>query len=165
MKKLILIIAVVILYSNMGQAQEYRPLAGFCKDTLAYLKTNFIDNKSRYIGQKLEKLILDYEILLANTPPMGTNEGGGGVDPSYICGITLFYLHSIKMDQYRDAQKPFYRLRIYFAPPYCQEENPIARKMIEMRNRKNAILYYLKDYIIEKIVLVKVKGREVTLFE
>ena len=56
--KTCLILVVVVFGSIAIQAQQrYIPLKEFQGDTLRYMIVNFVENKERYIGQKVDSLL------------------------------------------------------------------------------------------------------------
>ncbi|MCD8186536.1 MAG: hypothetical protein LUD68_08890 [Rikenellaceae bacterium] len=101
--------------------QEYRPLETFNKDTISYLKYNFIERKDVYIGKELKVVIEDYEIFPFNfstrRTPLSAPDSKG---QSFIYGISLWY-HG-KRDKHPNG-----RLYIKFKEPYIDAEE--FRKM------------------------------------
>lgn len=58
MKKLLLLIAFIAGLSKVcAQSYTYHPLKEFRGDTIAFLKQNFYDQRSYFIGKKFEVLI------------------------------------------------------------------------------------------------------------
>ena len=68
MKTAFLILAVALFSSIATQAQKnYIPLKEFQGDTLKYMIVNFLENKERYIGQKVDSLLNDLEFEIETT--------------------------------------------------------------------------------------------------
>ncbi len=57
-----LVIAGCTTMKKQVGSRKYRPLSQFNKDTIAYLRYNFITNKEKYVNKKIALLAKDLEI-------------------------------------------------------------------------------------------------------
>ncbi len=92
MKKLLALIVLLLGFTDT-QAQNftYRPLKEFHGDTIAFLKSNFYDQRSYFAGKKFGVLL---ELYMRDMPLKGCYAHGTSPfrDPdneSYICGAWL----------------------------------------------------------------------------
>ena len=93
--KTCLILVVVVFGSIAIQAQQrYIPLKEFQGDTLRYMIVNFVENKERYIGQKVDSLLNDLEFEISTT----FWPNGDPMDGLKIKGLKFSYVnhHQIK---------------------------------------------------------------------
>ena len=152
MKKLILI-AAFMLAGFKAKAQEYRSMEQFGLDTIAYLQYNFIDRRDQYIGQKLEKLVYDYELFWHMSTIATYPFAPGANGESYVLGISVAYLYGIEMQAYRKKGIPYAYLHIYFFPPYM--DNDVARELMPDPDDDRAWALRMGDLIIERIELME----------
>lgn len=94
--------------------QAYRRLSTFQGDTIAYLRYNFDQNKQRYIGQPLLKLLEDYEVGygFTNALPRDKNVVNNAVISPW------------RSRKYNDAW-----IKVTFRQPLSFEINPIIREV------------------------------------
>lgn len=155
MKRILLIItALVFSLSVLSAQQPYRAWSTFGSDTMSYLKTNFVDNKSRYVGKKLEVLLRDYEFPLINTPIVGTSPWIDPQGKSYVNRFCMFYLYPGDINRYMDARRPVYGLNIYFPPPYTQDQYALSNKVFDAGQSKDKIILLIGNFIIQDIQLI-----------
>ena len=92
MKKLLLLIAFIAGLSKVcAQSYTYHPLKEFRGDTIAFLKQNFYDQRSYFIGKKFEVLINQYiwEMPLKDCESQGTSPYIDPKGKTYLCGAWL----------------------------------------------------------------------------
>lgn len=92
MKKIIITPILIILLASCGTFKHsskvnpnYKQLSTFKSntitiigaDTAEYLKYNFIENKDRYIGKKLESVLNDVNIKIESISPIIAQDHGG----------------------------------------------------------------------------------------
>lgn len=152
MKKLILFFGIICL-SFSAKAQEERPfksISTFAGDTIAYMRYNFIENKQRYIGQKLEKFIEDYELAYENTVPI-PDEGG------VIDGVIITPWRAIGSHPRWDRGDSTAMFEITFREPLVLERNPRIQKIrwgsIQLENDYWLVAMKMKDAVIGDIIL------------
>lgn len=86
MRKFIIILTTIWSCTSLSLSaqQQYRSFSTFDGDYIAYMKYNFEQNKQRYIGQKLDKLMEDYELeygFVITRPENGTTVNGIVISP------------------------------------------------------------------------------------
>ena len=155
-----MIFIVLVLVSGSVQAQkEYKPLSSFNGDTIEFLRYNFRENKNRYIGQKFEKLLKDYEKELPIKTCLHNFKRTEKNKPGKIYRVVLGYLDYDQDLIYYRADKPYYYLIIKFSPALELMKNPTADNtelppfanfIIEEEN-KHIVAHRMKDAIISDI--------------
>lgn len=120
MKKAIIIIVITLFWVSAANAQKsvnYVSFANSNNDTLQYLKNNFENQKTKYIGQPLSKIFNDLELKILDLFPINrVAPGMTGMDKRNIAGISLsFYNPSeYKRKTYEDRQyMKLYSVTIY----------------------------------------------------
>ncbi len=108
MKKLLTFLLVLSSYG--AAAQEYRPMAEFGTDTIAYMQYNFIDRQDQYIGKPLAVLLNDYELCLMINSSQSYLYAPGANGKSWIDGAYVDYSHTRD-----DYTKPYGVL--FISPP------------------------------------------------
>ena len=142
------------IFSNVAvQAQKnYIPLKEFKGDTLNYMIVNFLENKERYIGQKVDSLLNDLEFEISTT----FWPNGDPMDGLKIKGLKFSYVnhHQIKKIS-REGGGEYYVLFIRFAPPYIKAYSDWRK--IGGAYWKKAYRDFVKEYIIKDIEIERIK--------
>ena len=156
--KIFLILAMAIFSNMAAQAQKnYIPLKEFQGDTLKYMIVNFLENKERYIGQKVDSLLNDLEFEISTT----FWPNGDIMDGNKMTGLKFSHLshHQIKKIA-REGGGVYYVLHIRFikfSPTYTCIKTYKDWQKIGGAYWKKAYRDFVKDYIIENITLERVE--------
>lgn len=147
MKKILIVLVAIIAAggSASGQGAPYRPWSEFNRDTLFYLKANFHDNKARYIGQKLEKVLNDYELPLKDAIVFPSNKAARE-------RISLLYVDSDDEIRYYYQKIPLHVVRVKFVEPTAAPPSPYVGLTLLPPPREYAM--QLKDAIVADVEVV-----------
>ena len=151
--KIFLILAMAIFSNMAAQAQKnYIPLKEFQGDTLKYMIVNFVENKERYIGQKVDSLLNDLEFEISTT----FWPNGDIMDGNKMTGLRFSHLshHQIRKIS-REGGGEYYVLFIRFAPPYIKAYSDWRK--IGGAYWKKAYRDFVKEYIIKDIEIERIK--------
>lgn len=153
MKKLLALIVLLLGFTDT-QAQNfmYRPLKEFHGDTIAFLKSNFYDQRSYFAGKKFGVLL---ELYMRDMPLKGCYAHGTSPfrDPdneSYICGAWLRPMENSLLP--RDASGAIYAATfdIDFATPYISSYYAFGKSLPD-KVTPYGIASLLKDFVIKDI--------------
>jgi hypothetical protein len=147
--KTIILFFFLSLTALTVKGQEYRPLPTFDTDTVAYYRYNFIENKDRYVGQRFEKLLADYELGIFNSSLIETSPF---IDPEakrYLQGAVIMY--------YPDAgnRAKHFIMHLYFYIDEKIDAEPLNRSLEAHRYGKSFWWEFLKDYVIKEITVTE----------
>ena len=156
--KIFLILAVALFSSIATQAQKkYISLKEFQGDTLRYMIVNFVENKERYIGQKVDSLLNDLEFEISTTFwPIGDI-----MDGHKMIGLKFSYVnhHQIKKIS-REGGGEYYVLYIQYiklSPTYTCIKTYSDWRKIGGAYWKKAYRDFVKEYIIKDIKIERIK--------
>ena len=149
-KTLLSLIILVLGVTGTRAQQRYIPLKEFQGDTVRYMIVNFVENKNRYIGQKVDSLFkdLEFEIItsfMSSCKPM---------DNYKINGLKFSHHNHRQQVELHKNGEGYYLLYIRFAPPYT------ATKTLDKWSQIKGVYWnkerrdFMKDYIIKDIELV-----------
>lgn len=153
MKKLLLLIAFIAGLSKVcAQSYTYHPLKEFRGDTIAFLKHNFYDQRSYFIGKKFEVLINQYiwEMPLKDCESQGTSPYIDPKGKTYLCGAWLRSMECTPVRSDTACAVNTASIVVTFVPPYTVDDDVFCY------NQPDDITPYgvanlLKDYIIKDI--------------
>ena len=170
--KIFLILAMAIFSNMAAQAQKnYIPLKEFQGDTLKYMIVNFVENKERYIGQKVDSLLNDLEFEISTTFwPTGDIMDGNIWPPAEEMdrwktkGLKFSYINHHQIKKMRNEGRiEYYILYIQFNIHYSKVRKDWDK--IKGTYWKKAYRDFVKDYIIENIKLEKITVDIFTIIE
>ena len=148
MKTTFLILVILVFGSVIAPAQQrYIPLKEFQGDTVRYMIVNFVENKNRYIGQKVDSLLKDLEFeittsFMSNCDPM---------DNYKINGLKFSHHNDRQQTELFKKGERYYLLYIRFAPPYTKTLDKWSQIKGVYWNKERRD--FMKDYIIKDIKL------------
>jgi len=148
-KTLLSLIILVLGVTGTRAQQRYIPLKEFQGDTVRYMIVNFVENKNRYIGQKVDSLFkdLEFEIItsfMSSCKPM---------DNYKINGLKFsHHNHRQQVELYKKGEG-YYLLNIRFAPPYTETKTLDKWDQIKGVYWNKERRDFMKDYIIKDIKL------------
>ena len=135
-----------------AQSFTYHSMKEFKGDTIAFLKQNFHQQRSYFVGKKFGELL---ELYMREMPLKGcyVHNTSPSVDPnneSYICGAWLRPMENSFLP--RDTMKAVYAVTfdVDFMPPYVDSFYDFGKSLPDNIS-PYGIAYKLKDYIIKDI--------------
>jgi len=150
MRTTFLILAILISGITGTRAQQrYIPLKEFQGDTVRYMIVNFVENKNRYIGQKVDSLFKDLEFEITTSFTSDCNH----LDKYKINGLKFSHHNHRQQVELHKNGEGYYLLYIRFAPPYT------ATKTLDKWSQIKGVYWnkerrdFMKDYIIKDIKL------------
>jgi len=156
MRTVLFILVILVLgITNTRAQQRYIPLKEFQGDTVKYMQVNFVENKNRYIGQKVDSLLKDLEFEII-TSFMAIRDPMDGLVKNGMYGFKIKGLkfshhnHRQQVELYKKGEK-YYLLYIRFAPPYTRVGNEWEQIKGVYWNKERRD--FMKDYIIKDIEL------------
>lgn len=159
MKKTLILI-VITLFSVIGtNAQKsvgYVSLANSSNDPAQYLINNFENQKAKYIGQPLSKILNDLELKISTHSAISRVASGmTGRDKRYIAGINLNFYDMSEFRKKTNAERKtmkFYAITIYTKELLLSEEYySLIRKNLLYSIEDLRALYAGKNYLVDKI--------------
>lgn len=162
MKKVIILIVITLfsmVTTNAQKSANYVSLVNSNNDPAQYLKNNFENQSTKYIGQPLSKIFNDLDLkILSSSPINRVAPGMTGRDKKYIAGIYLcFYDRNEFMKKTKEERKQMkcYALMIY-------TKDLLLRSEYETLLFKNPLnidadikaLYLSKNYLVDKIEVI-----------
>jgi len=114
LKTALAIITLMYATRNFADGQTYKKLKDFNKDTAAYLKLNFIDHKSQYIGSPVNVLMSALEIPIAQFYPIDVN------NKPYVNSFSFLFYNDVDRRAMVNGHS-FVGLAITFAPPISDD--------------------------------------------
>ena len=147
-----LLVAIGILGTNYQEKtkEDTLTIAQCGNDTVQYIMRNFKENKQRYIGQKVEKLLdeLDFEIRDFHLVPADIKEFAAKESR----GFSFSYLFPIQKYNKNKQKEAYYVIQVCFKSPWH----------IDSKSWKNTGAYWkkihydtIKDETIEDILIFK----------
>ena len=126
----------------------HRPLSEFGTDTIRYMRANFEENKSRYIGRPLGLLLDDLDVKIVGFRVDYTIWDPGEVS-GMINGLAVYYNLNIYWPP------PCVYLLIVFEPPYTKS----VRLCDDLENRygrrwRPEFYDLFKDFVVKDILIV-----------
>jgi hypothetical protein len=150
MKKLIILIILIVSFSvNVISQLPYRPLSDYNGNKAAYLKYNFDERGSVYVGNTFENLLNNVELApLGYIRFMAESKND---NQTYILGITVFFsnYYSNNFSPLNDNY-----LTIWWETPFLLDEIKEVEKQYPANNWVVQHYNYFKD---KRIKLIKFK--------
>ena len=143
------------------QAQQKVTLAQCQGDTVAFVKQNFVDGKSRFIGQPFSKIIDEWraqipvaKITFSNTGNWPTKES----EKYLVKGAYLDFITEREQNLRGMRKEPYISMSIQFAPPFYKKIDDYWQLQEQEDMQLGPQLYeQIKDYIVESIAVVEMK--------
>jgi hypothetical protein len=122
--------------------KKYRPLSEFNKDTIAYLRYNFITNKDKYVNKKVSLLVKDLEIQVKSftLDHDGRTHSSDGVNLNFD-DLDMLIIKAPAMN----PNEPFLNLTFINSMP-----DSIALPMLKRGNQK--FTKEERDYLGEQVI-------------
>lgn len=124
MKRLLIIIGILLLcIICQGQKKNndrHVSIADCGGDTLRYIEVNFLQNKDRYIGLKVDSLFKDLEIPIKFFGPTGTRY-------RKINGMRWTYLSGSERTAFEKSGKTYYYIYIEFEGPFTVDRDEFLK--------------------------------------
>ncbi len=161
MKRIVIVLLLALFATTAVQAQKRVTLKQCNGDTVAYITQNFVEGKSRFIGQPFSKVIKEWESQI----PIGRLVFGG-TDPwaleesqrDLVNGASLYFITERESNLRTRQKEPYYSLTITFSPPYYQKLDDLYDIRDQEGIELGPKLYDLiKDYIVENLTIVEMK--------
>jgi hypothetical protein len=151
MKKTIILTLFLALAFTAQAQQDYRPWKDFDGDTLRYLKANFEENSSRYVGQPFERVINAYEL-----PLRDVNLGGEAYSVKH---VQLFYMAQHEALAAFLKGRELHLLLVYFEEPFVSTHHSPLQKQLpngqwDQDRDPMAIAMKMKNCIVSKIEIL-----------
>ena len=156
MKRLVFITSVLLLciicQGQKKSSGRHVSLADCGGDTLRYIEVNFLQNKDRYIGLKVDSLFKDLEIPIKFFGPTGTRY-------RKINGMRWTYLSGSERDDYEKSGKTYYYIYIMFEEPYTVNDDVFFKLGGAYWREKHR--NFFKDFVIKDFLIwVKPAGKK-----
>lgn len=113
----ILLIAALTIY---GQA-PHKSLYVCDYDTIEYVSYNFSENKARYIGQRVEKLLNELNFPIRFFHPLSPDSLPDTTQRDKINGLFIHYLSQDEIARYAKLNELEIGIRIHFEEPWIKE--------------------------------------------
>lgn len=160
MKTIVLIISIFVGIQVFAQNGEYKSLEQCKNDTITYVKYNFKENKSRYVGKPMKFLLdeIDLEMMTNDFYTSATGPYVTADHQSKINGLFLCYLQYFEVENYETDKRLFYVVLITFqVPPYTHDDEEfwaLTNKYDEDDFSWRPDFYDLfKEYVVKDIIL------------
>ena len=144
MKRLLFITSVLLLciicQGQKKSSDRHVSLADCGGDTLRYIEVNFLQNKDRYIGLKMDSLFKDLEIPIKYFGPISTRY-------NKVNGMALTYLSGNERDDFKKTDKIYYYIYITFEEPYTVDEDVFYKLGGAYWREKHR--NFFKDFVIK----------------
>ena len=148
-----------MITTNAQKSANYISLVNSNNDPAQYLKNNFENQKDKYIGQPLYKVLNDLELkIISHSAINRVAPGMTGVDKRSIAGVYLCFSDQsefMKKTKEERKQMKFYALMIYTKDLLLRSEYEtlLFKKPINTDADIKA-LYASKNYLVEKIEVI-----------
>jgi len=95
-----------VAFVNAQKTLGYIPLANSNNDPAQYLINNFENQKAKYIGQPISKILNNLELkILSHSPLNRVPSGMTGKDKRYIVGVYLRFYNTDEFIRKTDAER------------------------------------------------------------
>lgn len=150
MKKNVFILLFLLPAISWGQ-KTYVSLKQCNNDTLKYLKTNFINNKERYLNQPFSKLSQEFELDIYISEVFS----GRAPKESEVWGIEFFYFYPSEDFYWIRANRCYYWFLIEFERPYINSIGTIYKSPLDYswKSEKNKYRELFNNCIIKDMDL------------
>lgn len=145
-----LFVCIGLFFAQKPTSNRHVSLKECDNDTLLYIRTNFLQNKQHYIGQKVEKLLneLDFEIRDFHLVPAYIKE----FTAKESRGFSFSYLFPVQKYNKNKQKEAYYVIQVCFKSPWH----------IDSESWRNTGAYWkkihydtIKDETIEDILIFK----------
>lgn len=156
MKRLLFVFGILLLglvcYGQKSSNSRHVSMAECGGDTLRYIQVNFLHNKERYIGLKMDSLFKDLEIPIKFFGPTSTRL-------RKIDGMRWTYLSGTERDDFERRGKEYCYIYIIFKEPYVVEREDFFKLGGAYWREKHR--NFFKDFVIKDFLIwIKPKGEK-----
>ena len=157
MKHILIALGMLVLNSVASGQKAYKNLEQFRGATIQYSEYNFAENKARYIGKSVATVLDEWKLPIKRFIGIITDGFRKNINQrNKLEGIYLDYLTPLQTELYSEKDYPYRTLAITFSPPHMHEDTyPAIVEKGGDDNWTQELYDYLKDFIVEDILLVR----------
>ena len=155
MKKILSLCLLLVVTATVKAQKHHIPFSEFNGDTLRYIAVNFEDNRERYIGHPVSRLLDEWDLPIRSFYPSETTFEPKPEDRDKIKGMDLGYLDIGEGYFYEKAKIPYYSLAVVFEPPYTVPARTVYDIEDAIGNQWGPELYeFYKNFIVKELYVV-----------
>ena len=152
---------MTIIAITATQAQQKVTLAQCQGDTVAYVKKNFVEGKTRFIGQPFSKAIKEWKsqipinrIIFGDTGSWPSDEN----QQHLVTDASLYFTPESVINLRGLRKEPYCVITFTFEPPYRQK----FRTLWEIKEQEGVpfgprLYEQIKDYIVKDVFFLEMK--------